>query len=657
MQIRNTNLSKDAAFMGKSLTRKIIEKHLVAGEYVPGDEISIKIDQTLTQDATGTMAYLQFEAMGLKQVKTELSVSYVDHNTIQVGFENADDHMYLQTVAAKYGIVYSKAGNGICHQVHLERFGKPGKTLLGSDSHTTTAGGIGMIAIGAGGLDVAVAMGGGEFYLSCPKVYKINLTGSLQPWVSAKDVVLKMLEMLTVKGNVGVVIEYAGPGVKNLSVPERATITNMGAEMGVTTSIFPSDEETKKFLKAQGREADWVELKADDDAEYDKIVDLDLSELEPLAAAPHSPGNIVRVSDMKDMKVDQVMLGSCTNSSYKEIATVAKIMKGKKVHPDVSFGVAPGSRQVLQMAARDGYVGDLLDSGARLLEATCGFCIGNSQSPKSTGVSLRTSNRNFEGRSGTADAQVYLVSPEVAAVAAITGKFTDPRKVGIEYPKVGMPTKFLIDDSMFIFPKDADKNVEITRGPNIGAPPTNDPMTEQIVGVIGIKVGDKITTDHIMPAGARLKYRSNVPEYSKYVFEPIDKAFPTRAMDAKKKGLATVIVAGESYGQGSSREHAALCPMYLGVKAIIAKSVERIHAANLVNFGIISLSFKNMADYDKIEQGDEIEIPDIKKKLQNNEPVILVDKTKNLQIELGYSLSQRQKDILYAGGLLPYTVK
>jgi len=657
MQIRNTNLSKDAVFMGKSLTRKIIEKHLVAGEYLPGEEISIKIDQTLTQDATGTMAYLQFEAMGLKQVKTELSVSYVDHNTIQVGFENADDHMYLQTVAAKYGIVYSKAGNGICHQVHLERFGKPGKTLLGSDSHTTTAGGIGMIAIGAGGLDVAVAMGGGEFYLSCPKVYKINLTGSLQPWVSAKDVVLKMLETFTVKGNVGVVIEYTGPGVKNLSVLERATITNMGAEMGVTTSLFPSDEETKKFLKAQGREADWVELKADDDAEYDKIVELDLSELEPLAAAPHSPGNIVRVSDMKDMKVDQVMVGSCTNSSYKEIATVAKIMKDKKVHPDVSFGVAPGSRQVLQMAARDGYVGDLLYSGARLLEATCGFCIGNSQSPKSTGVSLRTSNRNFEGRSGTADAQVYLVSPEVAAVAAITGNFTDPRKVGIEYPKVGMPTKFLIDDSMFIFPKDADKNVEIARGPNIGAPPTNDPMPEQIVGVIGIKVGDKITTDHIMPAGARLKYRSNVPEYSKYVFEPIDKLFPTRAMDAKKKGLATVIVAGESYGQGSSREHAALCPMYLGVKAIIAKSVERIHAANLVNFGIISLSFKNMTDYNKIEQGDEIEIPDIKKKLQNNEPVILVDKTKNLQIELGYSLSQRQKDILYAGGLLPYTVK
>ncbi len=643
--------------MGKSLTRKILENHLVTGEYVQGKEIGIKIDQTLTQDATGTMAYLQFEAMGLKQVKTELSVSYVDHNTIQVGFENADDHKYLQTVAAKYGIIYSKAGNGICHQVHLERFGKPGKTLLGSDSHTPTGGGIGMIAIGAGGLDVAVAMGGGEFYLNCPKVYKINLIGSLQPWITAKDVVLKMLEMFTVKGNVDVVMEYSGPGVKSLTVPERATITNMGAEMGVTTSIFPSDEETKKFLKAQDREDDWIELKADDDAEYDKIVDLDLTTLEPLAAAPHSPGNVVRISDLKDLKVDQVMLGSCTNSSYKEIATVAKIMKGKKVHPDVSFGVAPGSRQVLQMAAKDGYLGDLLDSGARLLEATCGFCIGNSQSPKSTGVSLRTSNRNFEGRSGTANAQVYLVSPEVAAVAALTGKFTDPRNAGIEYPAVEMPSEFLIDDSMFIFPKNADRNSELVRGPNIGTPPVNDKMAEQIKGIVGIKVGDKITTDHIMPAGARLKYRSNVPEYSKYVFEPIDKAFPTRAMEAKKQGLATVIVAGESYGQGSSREHAALCPMYLGVKAVVAKSVERIHAANLVNFGIISLSFKNMADYDKIDQGDEIEIPDIKKKLQNNEPVILIDKTKNLKIELGYSLSQRQKDILFAGGLLPYTVK
>ena len=643
--------------MGKSLTQKILENHLLVGKYIPGNEIGIKIDQTLTQDATGTMAYLQFEAMGLKQVKTELSVSYVDHNTIQVGFENADDHKYLQTVAAKYGIVYSKAGNGICHQVHLERFGKPGKTLLGSDSHTTTGGGIGMIAIGAGGLDVAVAMGGGEFYITCPKVYKINLKGALQLWVTAKDVVLKMLEIFTVKGNVGVIMEYAGPGVKNLTVPERATITNMGAEMGVTTSIFPSDEETRKFLKAQGREADWVELKADNDAEYDKVIEIDLSILEPLAAAPHSPGNIIKVSETKDLKVDQIMLGSCTNSSYKEIATVAKILRGKKISSNVSFGVAPGSRQVLQMATRDGYILDLLDSGARLLEATCGFCIGNSQSPKSTGVSLRTSNRNFEGRSGTQDAQVYLVSPEVAAVSAITGKLTDPRKAGIPYPKVDMPTKFLIDDSMFIFPKNADKNVEIARGPNIGAPPVNDKMPDEIKGIVVIKVGDKITTDHIMPAGARLKYRSNVPEYAKYVFENIDKAFPIRAMEAKKKGLATVIVAGESYGQGSSREHAALCPMYLGVKAIIAKSIERIHAANLVNFGIVSFSFKNMADYDKIAQGDEIEIPELKKKLQRNEPIFLVDKTKNLNIELTYNLSQRQKDILFEGGLLPYTVK
>ncbi len=643
--------------MGKSLTQKILEEHLVVGKYVPGTEIGIKIDQTLTQDATGTMAYLQFEAMGLKQVKTELSVSYVDHNTIQVGFENADDHKYLQTVAAKYGIIYSKAGNGICHQVHLERFGKPGKTLLGSDSHTPTGGGIGMIAIGAGGLDVAVAMGGGEFYLNCPKVYKIDLKGNLKPWVTAKDVALKMLQLFSVKGNVDVVMEYAGPGVVSLSVPERATITNMGAEMGVTTSIFPSDEETKKFLKAQGREEDWLELKADDDAEYDRVVDIDLSELEPLAAAPHSPGNVVRVNDMKDLKVDQVMVGSCTNSSYKEIATVAKIMKGRKVHPDVSFGVAPGSRQVLQMAARDGYLSDILGSGARLLEAACGFCIGNSQSPKSTGVSLRTSNRNFEGRSGTADAQVYLVSPEVAAVSAITGKFIDPREAGIEFPKVGMPEEFPIDDSMFIFPKDTDRNVEVVRGPNIGTPPVNDKMPDNIRGHIGIKVGDKITTDHIMPAGARLKYRSNVPKYSEFVFEPIDPGFPKRAMTDKKNGLSTIIVAGESYGQGSSREHAALCPMYLGVKAIVAKSVERIHAANLVNFGIISLSFKNMADYDKLEQGDEVEIPDIKKKLQNNEPIIMIDKTKNLKIELTYSLSERQKNILYEGGLLSYTVK
>lgn len=643
--------------MGKSLTQKILEKHLLVGEYVPGKEIGIKIDQTLTQDATGTMAYLQFEAMGLKQVKTELSVSYVDHNTVQVGFENADDHKYLQTVAAKYGIVYSKAGNGICHQVHLERFGKPGKTLLGSDSHTPTNGGIGMIAIGAGGLDVAVAMGGGEFYLTCPKVYKINLTGRLQPWVSAKDVALKMLELFSVKGNVGVVMEYAGSGLASLTVPERATIANMGAEMGVTTSIFPSDEVTRQFLKAQGREEDWVELKADDDAEYNRVVNIDLSVLEPLAAAPHSPGNIVKVSEMKDVVVDQVIIGSCTNSSYKDVATAAEILKNKKIHPDVSFGIAPGSRQVLQMATRDGYISDLMASGARLFEAACGFCIGNSQSPQSKAVSLRTSNRNFEGRSGTRDAQVYLVSPEVAAASALTGKFTDPRTLELEYPVVDVPKEFLIDDSMFIFPKASDTNVEIFRGPNIGAPPVNEEMPQNIAGVVAIKVGDKITTDHIMPAGARLKYRSNVPKYAEFVFEPVDSSFAKRALEAKKNGLHNVIVAGESYGQGSSREHAALCPMYLGVKAVVAKSIERIHAANLVNFGIVPLYFKNVEDYEKIAQGDRIELSDIRTCLKNNDPVFLVNKTSNQRIELMYNLSERQKNILYAGGLLSYTVK
>lgn len=643
--------------MGKSLTRKILEQHLVVGEYVTGNEIGIKIDQTLTQDATGTMAYLQFEAMGLDSVKTELSVSYIDHNTIQVGFENADDHKYLQSVAAKYGIVFSKAGNGICHQVHLERFGKPGKTMVGSDSHTPTGGGIGMIAMGAGGLDVAVAMGGGEFYITCPKVYKINLTGRLKPWVSAKDVVLKMLEMFGVKGNVGVIMEYAGPGVETLTVPERATITNMGAEMGVTTSVFPSDEETKRFLKAQGRENDWVELQADSDAEYDKVVELDLSQVEPLAAAPHSPGNIVKISELKDMQVDQILVGSCTNSSYKDIVTVAKILKGKKICSNLSFGVAPGSRQVLQMAAREGYLADILDAGARLLENTCGFCIGNSMSPNTNAISLRTSNRNFEGRSGNKSAQVYLVSPEVAAVSAITGKITDPRTHQEPAPEVEMPNEFLIDDSMFIFPQDINENVEISRGPNIGDPPTNDPMPQSINGSIMIKVGDKITTDHIMPAGSRLKYRSNVPKYSEYVFEPIDTEFPKRSMEAKKNGQHSVILAGESYGQGSSREHAALCPMYLGVKAVIAKSVERIHAANLVNFGIVSLSFKDQSDYEKFNQGDEIEMPDIKTKIQNKEPVIIINKSKNIQVELEYNYSDRQKDILFEGGLLKYTVK
>jgi aconitate hydratase len=647
--------------MGKSLARTILERHLVVGEWVPGAEIGIRIDQTLTQDATGTMAYLQFEAMGLERVRTDLSVSYVDHNTIQVGFENADDHRYLQSVAAKYGVVFSKAGNGICHQVHLERFGKPGATLLGSDSHTPTGGGLGMIAIGAGGLDVAVAMGGGEFYLTCPRVVKINLTGRLQPWVSAKDVVLAMLEIFGVKGNVGVVLEYAGPGVKTLTVPERATITNMGAEMGVTTSLFPSDAETRRFLRAQGREADWVELKADrdaaysGDAEYDRVIDLDLSAVEPLAAAPHSPGNVVKVADLKGLKVDQVMLGSCTNSSYKDVATAARMLRGRTVHPAVSFGVAPGSRQVLQMATRDGYVADLIAAGARLLESACGFCIGNSQSPQTGAVSLRTSNRNFEGRSGTKDAQVYLVSPEVAVVAAIAGEIVDPRQAGIEYPSVKMPARFLVDDTMLVFPGDGEPG-EVYRGPNIGTPPVNGSLPDTIAGVVQLKVGDNITTDHIMPAGARLKYRSNVPKYSEYVFEPVDPGFAGRARADKQRGRHTVVVAGESYGQGSSREHAALCPMYLGVKAIVTKSIERIHAANLVNFGILPLTFADPADYDRVEQGDEFEIRGIRAAFEAGASLVLIDTTKGIEIALSYNLSRRQKHIIYAGGLLAYTV-
>ncbi len=620
-----------------------------------GEEVGIRIDQTLTQDATGTMAYLQFEAMGMKEIKTDLSVSYVDHNTIQVGFENADDHRYLQSVAARYGIVFSRPGNGICHQVHLERFGKPGTTLLGSDSHTPTGGGIGQIAIGAGGLDVAVAMGGGLFYLTAPKVYKVNLTGELKPWVTAKDVVLKMLEMLSTKGNVGVMIEYAGPGVASLTVPERATITNMGAEMGVTASIFPSDEETKRFLAAQGREKDWVALAADVDATYDRVIDVDLTSLEPLAAVPHSPGNIKKITELSGMKVDQVCIGSCTNSSYKDLVTVAKILKGKKVAPNVSLGIAPGSRQVMSMLAHEGYLADLIDSGARILESTCGFCIVNSLSPKTAGVSIRTINRNFEGRSGTKDAQVYLTSCEVAAAAAITGTFTDPRTLTMDYPRVQMPRNFAIDDSMFIFPAPALRETAIERGPNIGAPPVNDALPAKLAAEATIKVGDKVTTDHIMPAGPRLKYRSNVPTYSKYVFENVDATFSERAAKNKTAGRHNVIVAGESYGQGSSREHAALCPMYLGVKAVLAKSFERIHAANLVNFGIVPLTFANAADYDAIDQGDVLEISDFRSAIEKGGAIALVNTTKGKTISCTLSLSERQRKIVAAGGLLNFT--
>jgi aconitate hydratase len=631
-----------------------LEAHIVEGTWKPGSEIAVKIDQTLTQDATGTMAYLQFEAMGLPKIETELSVSYIDHNTVQIGFENADDHSYLRSIAAKYGIILSRAGNGICHQVHLERFGKPGKTLLGSDSHTPTGGGIGMIAIGAGGLDVAMAMGGAPFYLVCPKVVRINLTGKLKPWISAKDIMLEVLRIFGTKGNVNTVFEYGGPGVKTLSVPERATITNMGAECGVTTSVFPSDEITRAFLKSQGRLRDWTGITADNDAEYEKVVEIDLSKLVPLAATPHSPGNIATVDSLQGMQVDQVCIGSCTNSSYKDLATVARILKGKVAAPNVSFVVAPGSRQVLQNIDTAGYLADLIAAGARIDECACGFCIGNSQSPTSGGVSLRTSNRNFEGRSGTKDAQVYLVSCETAAAAAIRGKIVDPRKLGMRYPTIKMPQKFILDDRMFIFPKAVKDpaRVEIVRGPNIGAPPTNSPFPADISGVVSIKVGDKITTDHIIPAGARMKYRSNVPKYSEFVFETVDAGFSARAKQNRDAGRHNIIVGGASYGEGSSREHAALCPMFLGVKIVLAKSFQRIHTDNLLNFGILPLTFKNESDYDRINQGDELEIQGIVQTINSGRPLIVKNKTKSIDIPVAYTLTERQKQIVFAGGVL-----
>jgi len=638
--------------MGKNIVEKIITGHLVSGNLAPGEEIGIRIDQTLTQDATGTMAYLQFEAMNVPKVKTELSVSYIDHNTIQIGFENADDHRYLQSVAQKYGVVLSRAGNGICHQVHLERFGKPGKTLIGSDSHTPTCGALGMIAIGAGGLDVAQAMAGEPFYLTCPSVVKINLTGKLSPWVSAKDVILKVLEIFTTKGNVGTILEYGGEGIASLSVPERATITNMGAECGVTTSIFPSDELTRLFLLSQQREKDFIELKADDDAAYARVVTIDLSRLEPLTAKPHSPDHIGTVRGMNHIAVNQVCLGSCTNSSYKDLVTVARVLKGKVVHPDVSFILAPGSRQVLDNLARDGYLADLIAAGARLMENACGFCIGNSQSPKSGAVSLRTSNRNFPGRSGTLDADVYLVSPESAAAAVITGRFTDPRELSMDYPQVQMPRQLRIDDSMIIWPDPAQQNIEIYRGPNIGAPPVNTALSDTIAGQVTIKVGDKITTDHIIPAGARMKYRSNIPKYSEFVFENVDASFARRALTQKEAGQHNIIVAGLSYGQGSSREHAAICPMYLGVRAVMAKSLERIHAANLINFGILPLTFIREKDYDAIDQGDDLEIAGARTAIREGKNLTVKNKTKGATFTMSCILSERQKQIILAGGAL-----
>jgi aconitate hydratase len=603
------------------------------------------MDQTLTQDATGTMAYLQFEALGVPRVRTELSVSYVDHNTSQMDYKNPDDHIFLQTIADKFGLVFSRPGNGICHQVHLERFGKPGKTLIGSDSHTPTCGGIGMLAIGAGGLDVAMSMAGQPFNLKMPMVVKVNLTGKLQPWVAAKDVILEILRRETVKGGVGYVYEYAGPGVDTLTVPERATITNMGAELGATTSVFPSDNETRRFLKAQGREADWVELKADADATYDRVIDLDLSTVVPLAACPHMPDIVKPVSELENLKVDQVMIGSCTNSSYTDLTRAACILKGKTVHPRLSLGIAPGSRQVLRMLADEGKLSYLVAAGARLLENACGPCIGMGFAPKSDAVALRTSNRNFEKRSGTDSAQVYLVSPEVAAVAAVEGKFTDPRKWG-EYPEVKMPEKFTIDDSMFIFPGENGANVEIVRGPNIAALPIKEKMADTIVAKALIKVADNITTDHIMPAGKYLPLRSNVPEYAKHVFEGVDTQFYKRAVEMKHG----VIIGGDNYGQGSSREHAALCPMYLGVEAVICKSFARIHLANLVNFGILPATFKNPGDYDLIEVGDELKI-DVS---SLNGELVLENVTKGKKMPIVHTLRDEVMVILKAGGRLSF---
>ena len=652
-----------------NVVQKILSKHLVEGNPATDSEIGIHIDQTLTQDATGTMAYLQFESMDVPRVKTDISVSYVDHNTVQIGFENADDHDFLQSVAKKYGIVYSKCGNGICHQLHLERFGKPGTTLLGSDSHTPTGGGIGQIAIGAGGIDIAVAMAGGAFHIPTPKVRAIVLKGKLKKGVSAKDVILKVLEKYGTKGNVGWIFEYTGPGVATLDVPSRATITNMGAELGVTTSVFPSDRVTKQFLAAQGRAKDFTEIVADKGATYDDAFTVDLSKLEPLMAAPHSPGNIVTVKSMKGTKVNQIMIGSCTNSSYRDIRTVALYLKGKHVADDVEVGIACGSRQVINMLAKDGSLAILHAAGCRMLENACGFCIGAHMSPRTGAISLRTNNRNFEGRSGTKSAQIYLVSPETAAASALTGKVELPTKNPVA--AVPSPKKFPIDDSMFLYRKTAGKGVkdtEIVRGPNIATVPKGVPLAKDLKGVCAIKVGDKITTDHIMPAGARLKFRSNIPEYAKFVFEAMSNcvaqpcnlatsqpcSFHDACLSFKEKGLANVIIAGESYGQGSSREHAALCPMYLGVKAVIAKSVERIHRANLINFGIVPFTFANPKDYDRVSAGDRLELDGIRAAVEGDGKIQV--KVKGEGGERTFSaitaLSGREKHLILCGGLL-----
>ena len=638
--------------MGYTIAQKIIKAHLVSGEMTPGAEIGLRIDQTLTQDATGTMAYLALEAMDVPRVRTELSVAYIDHNTLQCGFENADDHRFIQTVARKYGVRFSRPGNGICHQVHLERFGKPGKTLIGSDSHTPTGGALGMLAMGAGGMDVAVAMAGGAYYINMPRMFKVNLTGKLPPWVSAKDISLEILRILSVRGGRGAIIEWGGEGIQTLSVPERATITNMGTELGATTSIFPADEVTREFLRAQGREEDFTPLASDPDAVYDRVIDIDLSTLEPLCACPHSPDNVQAARALEHVRVDQVCVGSCTNSSLRDLLRVAAILKGRTVAPTVSLSISPGSRQVLQMLSACGALADILSSGARVLECACGPCIGMGFSPNSGGVSVRTFNRNFEGRSGTRDAQVYLASPEVAAASAILGHIADPRELG-EYPEVHVPEHFYADDSGVLMPASPEeaRNVEVVRGPNIRPMPLGEPLKDEISAPLTLKVGDNITTDHIMPAGAKiLPYRSNVPKLSEFCFTVCDETFPQRAKAAGR----SIIVGGANYGQGSSREHAALVPMYLGVRAVVAKSFARIHAANLINYGILPLTFVNADDYDRLTQGDNLTISGIFAGLESGK-FTLTDRTTGETFALACELSPRQREILRDGGLLAYT--
>ena len=638
--------------MGETLAQKIIRAHLLHGDMTPGSEIALRIDQTLTQDATGTMAYLEFETMGIPRVRTELSVAYVDHNTLQSGFENADDHRYLQTVAKKHGVWFSRPGNGICHQVQLERFGKPGKTLIGSDSHTPTGGGIGMLAFGAGGMDVAVAMGGGAYYITMPKMFKVNLTGTLQPYVTAKDISLELLRILSVKGGVGAIIEWGGPGIAALSVPERATITNMGTELGATTSIFPSDDVTRAFLAAEGREADFTPLASDPDAQYDRIIDIDLNTLQPMIACPHSPDNVVPVATLAGTKVDQVCIGSCTNSSLFDMLKVAALLKGRTIAPGVSLSISPGSKQVLTMLADCGVLADILASGARLLECACGPCIGMGFSPNSGGVSLRTFNRNFLGRSGTKDAQVYLVSPETAVAAALTGTITDPQTLG-PMPAVTLPEHFRIDDSAVLPPAPADEAdaVEVLRGPNIRPFPKSKPFSDALTVELVLKVGDNITTDHIMPAGSKiLPYRSNIPKLAEFCFTVCDPTFPARARAAGDG----IIVGGSNYGQGSSREHAALVPMYLGIRCVVAKSFARIHVANLINAGILPLTFADPADYDALAQGAHLRIDGVRAGMAAGS-LTLTDTAAGKSYPVVCGLTERQQAILLAGGLLNYT--